>query len=177
MSRLYRVLSARRSLVVGGRRPTPLGAGPRAKASSLALSESRSGTTIIELVVSFTLLMAVLGASLPLVVRHGRILTSARQYRIALDELSNQAERIASLGHSEANLALIELKCSAFASEHLPGAELTGVIAASEGIERVTLSLVWDEPGRRSAPLSLVAWLRPNAEPQPKSVEAAEVIP
>jgi hypothetical protein len=123
----------------------------------------RRGTTTIELLVSFTLLTTVLGAALPLVVRHGRILNSARQYRMALDELSNQAERIASLSHDDAMQAIEEVMPSPFAAEHLPGVELTADLASSGGAERVTLSLSWDEPGRRAAPVSLVAWLPRNA--------------
>jgi hypothetical protein len=119
----------------------------------------RRGTTTIELLVSFTLLTTVLGAALPLVVRHGRILNSARQYRMALDELSNQAERIMALSHDAAMETLDELQPSPFAAEHLPGATLTADLASSDGAERVTLSLSWDEPGRRTAPVSLVAWL------------------
>ena len=130
----------------------------------LSSSQSRRGTTTIELLVSFTLLTTVLGAALPLVVRHGRILNSARQYRMALDELSNQAERITALGHDGAIETLDELQPSPFAAEHLPGATLTADLASSEGAERVTLSLSWDEPGRRAAPVSLVAWLPRDAD-------------
>lgn len=119
----------------------------------------RRGTTTIELLVSFTLLTTVLGAALPLVVRHGRILNSARQYRTALDELTNQAERITALSHDAAMETLDELQPSPFAAEHLPGATLTADLASSDGAERVTLSLSWDEPGRQAAPVSLVAWL------------------
>jgi hypothetical protein len=119
----------------------------------------RRGTTTIELLVSFTLLTTVLGAALPLVVRHGRILNSARQYRMALDELSNQAERITAVSHDAAIETLDELQPSPFAAEHLPGAMLTADLASSDGAERVTLSLSWEEPGRRAAPVSLVAWL------------------
>ena len=124
---------------------------------------SPRGTTTIELLVSFALLTAVLGAALPLVVRHGRILTSARHYRMALDELSNQAEEIASMDRQQAIRAVANIKPSAFTSEHLPGVELTAVLAPPDDAERITLSLIWDEPGRRSAPVSLVAWLPPPA--------------
>ena len=119
----------------------------------------RPGTTIVELLVSLTLLTAVLGAALPLVVRHGRILASARQYRLALDELSNQAERITMLRHDDAATALNEIRPSPFAVEHLPGVEINAELTVSEGAKRVTLFLSWDEPGRRAAPVSLVAWL------------------
>ncbi len=133
----------------------------------------RRGTTTIELLVSFTLLTTMLGAALPLVVRHGRILNSARQYRMALDELSNQSERIASLSHDAAIKTLDELQPSPFAAEHLPGATLTADLASSERAERVTLSLSWDEPGRQTAPVSLVAWLPRDAAPADASAEAA----
>lgn len=133
----------------------------------------RRGTTTIELLVSFTLLTTVLGAALPLVVRHGRILNSARQYRMALDELSNQAERFIALSHDAAIETLDELQPSPFAAEHLRGATLTADLASSDGAERVTLSLSWEEPGRRAAPVSLVAWLPrdANAAAEPAAEE------
>lgn len=134
-------------------------------------SKTRRGTTTIELLVSFTLLSTVLGAALPLVVRHGRILHSARQYRVALDELSNQAERIGALRHDDAVKAIDELQPSPFAAERLPGAQLTAEVASSDSAERVTLSLSWDEPGRQAAPVSLVAWLPRDAD---TSVETAK---
>ena len=122
-------------------------------------NKTRRGTTTIELLVSFTLLSTVLGAALPLVVRHGRILHSARQYRVALDELSNQAERIGALSHDDAIIAISKLQPSPFAAERLPDAKITADVASSDGAERVMLSLSWDEPGRQAAPVSLVAWL------------------
>lgn len=127
--------------------------------SPFGKSKTRRGTTTIELLVSFTLLSTVLGAALPLVVRHGRILHSARQYRVALDELSNQAERIGALSHDDAIDSIDELEPSPFAAERLPDAKLTAEVASSDGFERVTLSLSWNEPGRQAAPVSLVAWL------------------
>jgi len=140
--------------------------------NAAANAMKRRGTTTIELLVSFTLLTTVLGAALPLVVRHGRILNSARQYRMALDELSNQAERIMALDHDAAIKTLDELQPSPFAAEHLPGATLTAALASSEGVERATLSLSWDEPGRRAAPVSLVAWLPRDAA----AAEATEAV-
>lgn len=139
-------------------------------------SMRRRGTTTIELLVSFTLLTTVLGAALPLVVRHGRILNSARQYRMALDELSNQAERIAALSHDAAIETLEELQPSPLVVEHLPGATLSADLASSDGAERVTLSLSWDEPGRRAAPVSLVAWL-PRSDDAATKPAAAEETP
>jgi hypothetical protein len=121
--------------------------------------------------VSFSLLTAVLGAALPLMVRHGRILSSARQYRIALDELSNQAERISARSEGDATEQIDALKPSEFALQRLPGAELSAQLSdADANGQRVTLSLTWDEPGRRAAPVSLVAWL-------PREPDAADSAP
>jgi hypothetical protein len=139
--------------------------------SAFGEKKTRRGTTTIELLVSFTLLSTVLGAALPLVVRHGRILHSARQYRVALDELSNQAERIGALSHHEAIKVIDELEPSPFAAERLPDAKLTAELASPDGFERVMLSLSWDEPGRREAPVSLVAWLPRDID---SSAEAAQ---
>jgi hypothetical protein len=133
------------------------------------------GTTTIELMVSFSLLTAVLGAALPLVVRHGRILSSARQYRIALDELSNQAERISILSEEGAAEQIDALKPSDFALERLPGAELSTQLAADSNGQWITLSLTWEEPGRRAAPVSLVAWL--PREPKSAASTPAEGSP
>jgi hypothetical protein len=49
----------------------------------LALRPPRRAVSSFEALVAFTLLTSVLGMSVPLVVRHGRLLTSARQYRLA----------------------------------------------------------------------------------------------
>ena len=124
-----------------------------------SLHRCRRGTTTIELVVSFTMLATILGFSVPLLVRHQRVLVSARQYRIALDELSNQAERLSLLDAATARRAIDDLRPSDFAAERLPGAKLTGDVAASAGVDRATLALTWDEPGRNAAPVSLVVWL------------------
>lgn len=122
----------------------------------------RRGATLIELLVSFSLLTTLLGISLPLVVRQNRILASARHYRLALDELSNQVERIVSLPPEDVPKAVEKLAPSPFAAKYLAGAKLSGVVAPADTGERVTLSITWDEPGRDAAPLSLTAWLPPD---------------
>lgn len=132
----------------------------------------RRGTTLIELLVAFTLLTALLGAALPLIVRHQQLLASARTYRLALDELSNQLEILTSLDAKELPAALETLAPSPFAAERLPGAELDAALDALGEQPRLTLSLTWDEPGRRDKPLALVAWLDPPAQaPEEKSLE------
>ncbi|WP_428306269.1 hypothetical protein [Lacipirellula sp.] len=130
------------------------------------LVKRRLGTTLIELLVAFTLLTALLGAALPLIVRHQQLLASARTYRLALDELSNQLETLTALEAEELPAALETLAPSPFAVERLPGAELTAALDTDGDQPRLTLALAWNEPGRRDKPLTLVAWLDPPALPQ-----------
>ena len=119
----------------------------------------RRGTTAFEVIVSFTLLSSVLAFATPLVVRHTRLLVGQRHYRLALDELSNQMERMSALPAGELTGAVENLAPSDFAAEHLPGAELSGQLATEEYGQRLTLRLSWDETQRSAAPLSLTAWI------------------
>jgi hypothetical protein len=106
-------------------------------------------------------LTTVMAVATPLVVRHGRLLTSAREYRIAIEELSNQLERLAVLPAGERSAQAAHLAPSDFAESHLRGARLTATLAPADFGDRLTLELVWDEPQRRDAPVRLVAWLAP----------------
>ena len=62
---------------------------------------ARRGTSALEVLVSFILLGGVLAISTPLVVTHGRLLKAQRNYRMALDELSNQLDRLSALPSAE----------------------------------------------------------------------------
>ena len=125
----------------------------------------RRGATAFEVIVSFTLLSSVLAFATPLVVRHTRLMAAQRQYRLALDELSNQLERLSAMPAAELADAVAKVAPSEFASEHLPGAELKGQMAAVDLGQRVTLQLTWDEPQRNEAPLSMSAWIVPDSQP------------
>lgn len=132
----------------------------------------RSGTSSLDLLVSFTLLVTVISVSSPLIVRHGRLLKSHRDYRIALDELSNQLDRITALPADDLPNAIRQISPSTFLTERLPGAKLAGDLQPTEFGPRVTLTLSWNEPDRTSAPVSLAGWVAASA-PQPDS-ESAE---
>ena len=117
------------------------------------------GTSSIEVIVAFTLLTSVLSLSVPLVVRHGRLLTSQRHYRLAIDELSNQLERLTALPEPELPEALDELTPSPFIVARLPGVELRYELKPMDYGQRLTLLVSWDEPQRRAAPVSMAAWM------------------
>lgn len=126
--------------------------------------KTRRGASSIEVVVAFTLLSVVLTAATSLVVRHGRLLQVHRDYQVALDEVSNQLERLTALPPGDVPAAVAELKPSTFASEHLPGAELRGTIEPADLGQRVTVELTWDESQGRSTPVTLAAWILPTEE-------------
>ena len=122
------------------------------------------GTSMLEVLVSLTLISTVISASTTLIVRNGRMLTSQRDYRLALDELSNQLDRITSLSQADRVKALEQLTPSGFTAERLPGAKLTGELSEAEPGQRLILRLQWNEPQREKAPVAMAAWIFPSAE-------------
>ena len=124
----------------------------------------RRAISSLEVLVAFTLLSSVLALSTPLIVKHGRLLTAQRDYRLALDELSNQLERLTALPDEDRSAALRQLAPSAFAAKRLPGAQLRGELDALDLGQCLTLRLSWDEPQRAAAPVVMTAWILPRAD-------------
>lgn len=123
---------------------------------------SRRGISSVEVIVAFTLLSVMLSVSTSLLVKHGRMLQAQRQYRTALDELSNQLERLTALPPDELEQAVDQLSPSAFAEQQLPGVQLEGELQQADLGRRVILRIWWDEPQRSEAPVSLAAWILPD---------------
>lgn len=141
--------------------------GNRGSAAARLQRRRRRGTSMIELLVAFTLLAAVMSSALPLVVRHGRLLMSARHYRLALDEVSAQMDRLTALSGDEIQAELDRLEVSAFTRERLADAELTGELQPTDWGRRLTLSLIWQEAQRATAPVQLVGWIGGNDDEAP----------
>jgi hypothetical protein len=125
----------------------------------------------IEVVVALTLLAAVISLGTPLVVRHGRLLAQHRDYQRALEEISNQMERLAALPADELETAVEDLQPSAFAAETLPGAKIEAELIQADMGRRLVLSLTWE--GRPTNPVSLVAWVYPQPTSSSEETEAA----
>ena len=127
----------------------------------------RRGITSFELVAAFSLLVAAMASTLPLYVRHQRLLSESRRERVAMEELANQAERITAGG---ADVDVEGLTLSETARRRLPGVALATTREATSLGERVLLSLSWADTGRREHPLKLAVWLPPadvaGAEPE-----------
>ncbi|MFV2067972.1 MAG: hypothetical protein ACC645_13445 [Pirellulales bacterium] len=122
----------------------------------------RLGTMAIEAIVALTLLTTVLSVATPLVVRHGRLLADQRGYRLGLDELSNQLDRLSALPREKLAASLQQLQPSELTARSLPNATLSGQLDAAEIGVRLTLRLSWGDPQRRTPPLTLVTWVLPT---------------
>lgn len=134
------------------------------KHASLRPHHNPRGITSLEVIVSLTLLASVLTLSTPLIVAHGRLLKAQRNYRLALDELSNQIDRLSTLPAEDLPAALEKIAPSPLAAERLPGATLRGQLADADSGQRLTLEIWWDEPNRKEAPVRLTAWITSQAD-------------
>ena len=135
----------------------------------------RRGSMLTELIVAGGLLATTMGLVATCVVAGQRLQRMQREQTLAVDELSNQLERLISLPPSEMDKGLQELEPSVWAIERLPDSKLTAQRHSDELGDRVELQLQWKRVGN-PPPLIAVAWLaarKPAAEtkPEPKSVE------
>ena len=120
---------------------------------------ARRGFSAVETLAAVSLLAVLMASTMPLFVRHGRLLAGSRQERIAIEELANQAARLVALPVASRDAALAALAPSAVAARRLPGARLTATRGPSPLGDRVVLHLAWDATGRREHPLALAVWL------------------
>src|SRR5207247_1900824 len=121
----------------------------------------RRAISTLEVLVSLTLLMTVLSVSLSLIVRHGHLLVAQRHYRLALDELSNQLDRLTSQPSEDAQQAINQLSVSPFTAGRLPAAKLSAELKPADIGQRVTLRLVWHELHEET--VSMTGWTFPRA--------------
>jgi hypothetical protein len=138
----------------------------------------RGGFTMIELLVSATLLMSIISLGATLSVQSGRLWQECRYQRLGLDELSGQLDRLTSLDQDQRAAALAELVPSEPILAALPNAQLTSEIITDRDGTRLILRLAWDRLGG-SKQIVLVGWIDPlpasaadlgqqTAEPEPE---------
>lgn len=125
----------------------------------------RAGFTTLEVLAAAAVVGVGLTTVTPLAVRHARLLSESRRERIAIEELANQAERLAAMPLRDRQAALQSPGPSAFARARLPDPVLVVERTTSPLGERIVLSLSWDAVGRREHPVTLALW--------PSSWEAA----
>ena len=123
----------------------------------------RRGFTTLEVIAAAGLVSAGLAAIVPLFVRQARLVAETRRERIALEELANQAERLAAVPPEALDAHLAGLAVSPAVAELVPAARLVAVRGDSQLGTRVALMLSWDAAGRRERPLTLVTLLPPGS--------------
>ncbi len=134
----------------------------------------RCGFTITELIVAASLLVVVTSVVASLTVRSGRLWQDSRHYRLAIDELSNQLERLTSLDEARLATAIAELSPSQQVRDALPNPVLSAETLADEDGTRLVLHLAWDRLGK-SVPVTLVGWVDPL--PSSAATTASEETP
>ena len=126
-------------------------------------SHPRSGTTIVEFVVACSVLGSLMMLVVPSAVRIGRAQQALRQERIAVDEVTNQMERLTELPLDQLKEEMDELTASETAISRLPNPELQGTLEENADGYRLVVEISWNSPGRRRAPLSMATWVYPSA--------------
>jgi len=116
------------------------------------------GTSSLEAIMAFTLLGSVLAASTPLIIRHKQIVASQREYRLALDEASNQLERLSVLPHEGRATAVERMRPSDFAAAHLSHVKVRGKIDRANNAQHVQLTITWGNEQRPAHAITLASW-------------------
>lgn len=128
----------------------------------------RAGAMMSEVLVAASLVACLAAIVAPLAFRVQRVHLDAVRYRIAVDEMRNQADRLTILSDEARQSAVGAAELSEFAKSKLPDAELT--IKSSEDSDgaRLLLTLHWDRGGE-AVPPSLVVWI-----PQSKNLQQVD---
>ena len=138
---------------------------PEYRGGGFRMGPKRRGLMITELIVAATLLITALSLVVTLSFRTGKLWQDSRHYKLAVEELTNQLERLTVLDETELDAALAELETSETIQSALPNPRLSGTKLSDENGPRVILEIQWDRIGQ-AEPLTLVGWLVPTREDQ-----------
>lgn len=132
----------------------------------------RHAFTLIELVVSASLVIAGLAIFGQLTTATGRTWVQTRQHNVAMEELSSQLDRLVALPSGMIDDAISELKPSEGAVDSLPGVKLEAKRFDDRDGARIELSIDWDR-GRPSQPLRLTGWIAGTPASEPETEESS----
>lgn len=124
-------------------------------------NDLRTGAMMPDLIVAAILTMALIGTLTTCTIRSGRLMTQTRHQQLALDELSNQLERLLSLNENDRRKAMSDLMPSDEIASALPEASLAAETMDDQQGTRIVLSLDWNH-GVPSTPMRLVGWTQPR---------------
>jgi hypothetical protein len=124
---------------------------------------TRRGLLMTELIVAAVLLVTALSFLVTLSFRTGKLRQDSRHYTLAVNELTNQLERLTMLAESAIDVQLADLQPSPAVQTALPNPRLAGEKLVDEHGTRVILEINWDRIGN-AKPVSLVGWLEPAVQ-------------
>jgi len=128
-------------------------------------TDCRAGLMIPDLIVAATLTLALIGTLTTCTVRCGRLMIDTRHHQLALDELSNQLERLVAFSEQERAKAILELTPSDEVARVLSKATMAAETIIDASGTRIVLRLNWDR-GALATPLKLTAWTKPQPTEQ-----------
>lgn len=123
-----------------------------------------------EVLVAASLVACLAAIVAPLAFRMQRVHLDAVRYRIAVDELRNQADRLTAMSDEARRTAVDAAELSEFAKSKLPDAELTFQSIDDSDGAILMLALLWDRGGE-AVPPRLVVWL-----PRSKNLQQADPV-
>jgi hypothetical protein len=132
----------------------------------------RRAFTLIELVVSASLMIAGLAIFGQLTTATGRTWSQTRQQSVALEELSSQLDRLIALPNGKIDDAIAALNPSDAAADALPGVKLAAKRFDDRDGARIELSIDWDR-GRPSQPMRLTGWIADTPASETETEESS----
>ncbi len=122
----------------------------------------RRGLLMTELIVAAILLITALSLLVSLSFRTGKLWQDTQHYTLAVNELTNQLERLTAFDAAEIDEQLADLWPSESVQLALPNPRLSAAKLVDEFGTRIKLEITWDRPGH-AKPVALTAWVAPPA--------------
>ena len=146
---------------------TLFGVGYQRRYGASCSASSRRGATLIELLVSFTLLATMMTVAASSMVRYGQLQQTLRRDQLAMNVLCNQCDMLATFSSAERLEQILHLEPSDVIAPELPDVALSGVVDVSEGGQRLTLCISWAGSGTRRHERKLQTWFFDGEELEP----------
>jgi hypothetical protein len=126
---------------------------------------TRRGLNTFEALVALGLLAATISGASVVAVRQLRLLESGRQYRLAVDEVTNQLELLAAMPATERAATIAACEPSEFAQARLPKPQLTAKTEAIDDGERLEVTLNWGSQASAQHRVALFTWCAAEKTP------------